>query len=100
MRFRQAIVYVCAEHAVSLEQSGAKTLWSSLSTDEKMTTLCCELDCKQTAHIKLITALETQGHHQRAIASITSEKKAAAVRENGKLGGRPKGRKNNPKPGA
>lgn len=100
MRFRQAVVYLCAEHTVALEKSGAKALWSSLSTGEKMTTNCCELECKQTALTKIITALETTGHAQRLAASVSSEKKAAAVRENGKLGGRPKGRKNNPKPGA
>jgi hypothetical protein len=32
-----------------------------------------------------------------ALGRLTSEKKAQAARENGKKGGRPKGRKNNPR---
>jgi hypothetical protein len=45
----------------------------------------------------LVLALREHEQHVRA-GSKTSPAKRRAVRENGKLGGRPKGSKNKPKP--
>lgn len=61
---------------------------------------CESTACDARAEHYAVCALEFPGYQQMLAACAKSEKKAAAVRENGKLGGRPKGRKNNPKPGA
>ena len=85
--------YKLAEHL------GAVRGFMDWETPPLYSNACESIACEAKAEHHAVCALEFPGYQQMLAACAKSEKKAAAVRENGKLGGRPKGRKNNPKPG-